>query len=122
MPYPFDREADVIGQRDQLRLAELQPELAMGLLEDLPREDEVLRRDLHQEGLELLDIVLLVGDEDLDDLRLVHHVARLALEAQPTTGEHQLAALRMAREDDVVVEDLDDLHAHLLDRPVSVYW
>ncbi|MPM78673.1 hypothetical protein SDC9_125684 [bioreactor metagenome] len=106
---PADREAQVVGDRDDQRLAGGDPQPGAGLLADLDRSAQILGRDLGQEGAEAFDRLGTAGHEDpLDHVR--GQLGSLGpLVADPRAHRDDLVTVAVG-DDRVVAQDPLDEH------------
>ena len=108
--FALNGEADVVRQGDQEGFVELLGELLLDLGDQLLGQGQVLRGDLlHQLPEALLSALVLHAVSALD-AALVDVLAPVASEADAPAGDDPLAAAAVHNAQDVVVDDLLDLH------------
>ena len=108
--FPLDGEADVVRQGDQEGFVELLGDLFLDLGDQLLGQGQVLGGDLlHQLPEALLSALVLHAVAALD-AALVDALAPVAPEADAPAGDDPLAAVAVHNAQDVVIDDLLDLH------------
>ena len=106
----LDGEADVVRQGDQEGFVELLGELLLDLGDQLLGQGQVLGGDLLHQLPEALLSALVLHSVSALDAALVDVLAPVASEADAPADDDPLAAAAVHNAQDVVVDDLLDLH------------
>lgn len=87
--HPLDGKAEVVGDRDEGRRGDRHPDEVQGLL----GQGDVLRRYGGDQPAQRVGVSTVGRLEDADDLERVDLLAGASLEAEATSGEHDLGAV-----------------------------